>query len=164
MSTPDDAPVSRPGSGADLSRRMDQMERNHADLAKEVNSLAGTVALVVANQNHAAELNKLRFDALDTSVKASADKLGSFIDRVNGIISGEVKLPANEARIADWNQWRGNVDDKMEKSEGKLDEQAVLNGQVRLLGRLAVLLVTSNILALAAAIYSVVTATQKVIP
>lgn len=131
----------RPGSSIDLSRRMDRMEQNHEQLVKEVAGLTSTIARVELNQTHAEELNKLRFGALDVSVSNLGTKLDAFMARINALISGEVRLPQNDALMKDWRDWRADT-------EGRLDEQAVLNGQVRLLGRLAVLLVSGNVVAL----------------
>lgn len=142
----------RPGSGLDLSRRMDAMEKKHEELAKEVASLAGTVARVEQNQVHAAELNKLRFDALDLSIGNVGATLERFMGRINAIVAGEVKMPQaeeGERLVADYQAWRKEVDTDRE-------EQAVLNGQVRLLGKLAVILVTSQVLAIVAALYGLV--------
>lgn len=163
--TEPEAPA-RPGSSIDLSRRMDRMEQNHEQLAKEVAGLAGTISRVEINQKHAEELNVLRFTALDTAVKSVEATLGTavrslegtlgrFMDRINSIITGETRLPQNDALMQDYRDWRADVDEKLEASQAKLEEQAVLNGQVRLLGRLAVLLVSGNVLAIIAAVAAV---------
>lgn len=155
MTAPEEptTPPARPGSAQDLSRRMDRMEENHANLAREVGTLAGTVARVELNQKHAEELNKLRFDALDTAIKAIDGTLERFMGRINAIVTGEVKLPQaaqGERMVAEYLEWRKGVDTR-------LDNQDVLNGQVKLLGRLALLLVPSNLIAVAAAIYASLT-------
>lgn len=127
----------RPGSAADLSRRMDALERNH-------NTLAGTVQLIEANQRHAEELNKMRFESLETAVKGVGTDLKGFMLRIEGMISGEVEtVQSREGRalVADYKKWREKVDTTLD--------------QVRLMGRLGVLLVTSNLLAIAAAIYAI---------
>lgn len=126
------------------------MEQNHEALAKEVASLAGTVARVELNQAHAAELNKLRFDSLDTSIGGVSATLDRFMGRINAIVSGEVKLPQaqqGEKLVADYLAWREAVDSDRE-------DQEVLNGQVRLVGKIAVLLISTNFLAIIAAIYA----------
>ena len=89
------------------------MEQNHELLAKEVAGLTGTVARVEINQKHAEELNKLRFDALDQSIKNIDGTLERFMGRVNAIIAGEVKLPREaqaEADRADYLRWRERID------------------------------------------------------
>lgn len=156
MTAPEDASAPRPGSSQDLSRRMDRIEQSHEALAGQVTSLAGTVARVELNQTHQAELNKLRFDALDTGLGTVKDSLERFMGRINAIVAGEVKLPGSEAMMAEHLKWRGTVDAKLEASEGKLDEQAVLNGQIKLLGRLAVLLVGGNVFGLVIAIVALI--------
>lgn len=123
------------------------MEQNHAALAKDVASLAGTVSRVETNQKHAEELSKLRFDSLDVSVGTIRETLDRFMGRINAIISGEVRLPQSEQMMTDYFNWRAGVD-------RSLDEQAVLNGQVRMLGRLAVLLVSTNVVAVVAAVFA----------
>lgn len=124
----------RPGSAADLSRRMDALEKNH-------NSLAGTVQLIEQNQRHAEELNKMRFDSLETAVKGVGTDLKGFMARIEGMISGEIDTAQSRegrAILADYKKWREEVDTTLD--------------QVRFLGRLSVLLVSSNVLAIVAAI------------
>ena len=142
----------RSGSGADLARRMDRMEARQDSIETEVRTLAATVARVELNQEHATELNKLRFDALDTGLKALTGIVTDFIKRVEGIVDGTVETGQGRAgreMVADYQSWRRDVDNDRE-------DQAVLNGQVRLLGRLAVLLVSTNVLAVVVAAYALV--------
>src|SRR6478752_4035051 len=89
--TEQDAPTPRVGSTADLSRRMDRMEAAHDALGREVASLSDTIQRVELNQQHAYELNDLRFKSLDTAVGAIGTKLDSFMARMEGIITGEVQ-------------------------------------------------------------------------
>lgn len=137
------------GSNKDLARRMDRQERNHAALAKDVASLAGTVERVALNQQHSDELTKLRFDSLDTGLGTLKDTLDRFMGRINALITGEVRMPQAEQMVNEYLAWRASVDKA-------LDDQAVMNGQVRLLGKLAVLLITSNIASIAVAIFALV--------
>lgn len=152
MTDHDDTPASpRSATLADLGRRIDRLEARHELIEGEVRVLAATVARVEQNQNHAVELNKLRFDALDTGLKSVSAQLVDFMRRIEAIISGETQTPAmrqGEEMVADYRSWRTDVDHQLEA-------QAVMNGQVRLLGRIAVLLVSSNILAIAAAVYAI---------
>lgn len=146
----EDTTAARPGSGADLSRRMDRIEQRQDSIEQEVRSLATTVGRVEQNQVHATELNKLRFDALDAGIKAVSATLSDFMRRIEGVITGEIETQQSRTGrelVADYQTWRKGVDEA-------LDQQAVLNGQVRLLGRLAVLLASSQVLAIAAAIYA----------
>lgn len=135
-----DETTPRAGSSADLSRRMDRIEEAHA-------SLATTVARVELNQQHAEELNKLRFSALDAAVGNVAGKLDSFMARVEGIITGEVETNQTRqgrALVEDYTQWRETV-------EARLDSADTLATQVRLLGRMAVLLPVGSIISAAVA-------------
>lgn len=148
MTTDEQGATPRPGSTVDLSRRMDRMEEKYDDLAREVASLTGTVARVELNQAHQAELSKQSFAALDRGLDVVGGKLDAFITRVNGLISGEIRLPQNDALMADWREWRNGVENKLELSEAKLGEQAVLNGQVRLSANLLKILVGGNVVAI----------------
>lgn len=148
----------RPGSTGDLVRRMDSMERKHDDLAKEVTALTSTVATVVVNQDHARELTKLRFDALDdgqkaikTDVSAVKGELRDFMRRIEGILTGET--PSNQQRqgeelVADYKKWREAVDEDRK-------QQKVLAGQLSILARVATLLIGGNVLGLVIAVYAV---------
>jgi hypothetical protein len=113
MSDDDPQPL-RLGSTADLARRMDRIEARHETLEAEVRTLAATVARVEVNQINAAELNKLRFDALDTGLKSVGAQLGDFIRRIEGLITGEVQTAqTREAAqmVADYEKWRDGIDE-----------------------------------------------------
>ena len=145
----------RPGSSIDLSRRMDRIEARQDTIESKVTDLASVVSRVEQNQTHAREIDELRYKTLNTAIENLGATLNAFMGRVNAIISGEVRLPGNEALMKEWRDWRDSVNAKLELSEAKLDEQAVLNGQVRLLGKLAVLLVSGNVLAIIAAVAAI---------
>ena len=149
--TADETPP-RPGSTVDLSRRMDRMEEKHDDLAREVQGLTATVARVELNQKHAEELNTLRFTALDTAISSVSGKLDGFMARVEGIVSGEIETAQSRTGaglVEDYREWRAEVD-------GRLDKYEKFETQGRLLGRIAVLLVTSNVIAFVAAFAAIV--------
>lgn len=136
MSTPEDTTAPRPGSSVDLSRLMDRMEQNHEQLAREVSGLTGTVARVELNQKHAEELNKLRFDSLETGVGQANTKLDNFMARIEGLISGEVSTAqsrAGQELVEDYKKWRLTV-------ENRLDGAESFQSQGRLVGRVIVLL------------------------
>jgi hypothetical protein len=127
---------------------MDRMEEKHDDLAREVQGLTATVARVELNQTHAAELNTLRFSALDTAVGGIGGKLDNFINRIEGIVSGEIVTAQSKSgaeMVEDYRTWRSGVEDRLDRHD-KFETQG------RLLGRIAVLLVTSNLIAFVAAI------------
>lgn len=99
---------------------MDRLEQNHEALARDVTTLSATVARVELNQTHASELNKLRFDSLDTSITGVAGNLTSFMARINSIIMGETKLPQavqGEELVADYRKWRAQVDQRLDAGE-----------------------------------------------
>ena len=140
-----DEAASRPGSAVDLSRRMDRLEANHETLAKEVGALTATVGRVEINQQHAEELNRLRFSSLDLSVGNLTSELKGFMQRIEGMISGEIDTnQAREGRelVADYKRWRDDVDADRTR--------------ISTIGRLAVILIGGNALALLAALYAVV--------
>ena len=140
----DDMPSTRPGSGADLSRRIERLEHNYGELA-------ATVSRVEITLQHGDELNRLRFASLEGAInstgkdiaKVSTD-LEGFMARIEGLISGEIQTSATRQGaelVADYQKWRREVDND--------------RSRLALIGRIAVLLVTSNVLAWAAAIYAV---------
>ncbi len=150
MTTADETP-SRLGSSQDLARRMDRMEQKHEELAKEVTALTATVGRVEQNQTHVAELNRLRFDALDTGQKSLAAQLTDFIRRVEGMISGEVETTqARQGRelVTDYQHWRATVEDR-------LDSHDTFETQGRLLGRITLVLIGGNAIAIIAAIAAI---------
>jgi hypothetical protein len=70
---------------------MDRMEQRQDSMESTLASLSGTVARVESNQNHAEELNKLRFDGMKTSIDTLTGTVGAFIARIEGIIDGSVQ-------------------------------------------------------------------------
>jgi hypothetical protein len=80
-------PSTRPGSGADLSRRIERLEHKYDEVAL-------VVARVEANQQHAEELNRERFEGVKQAIHVNSAKLDAFIARVEGMISGEVQTTA----------------------------------------------------------------------
>jgi hypothetical protein len=161
-------PTARPGSGADLSRRMDRIEQRQDSIEQEMHSLATTVGRVEQNQAHATELNKLRFDALDAGIRGNTARLDAFIARIEGIITGEIDTQqGRQGRelIADYQRWRDTVDERLAiiytpeqraLIERRLDEHDRFVTQGTLLARLGVLIVSTNVLGLAVAIYAAI--------
>ncbi len=158
MSTEEPGSASaRPGTAADLSRRMDRMEIAHESLAREVAVMTTTIARVELNQSHAEELHKLRYEAttaavsgVETELKQHGDRVTTFIDRIEKVISGETSTPQarqGEALVKDYQSWRETV-------EARFDAAETLATQVRLLGRLAMLLVGGSVITTAVAVYA----------
>lgn len=126
---------------------MDRMEQNHEQVTRDLASLTGTVTRVELNQTHADELNKVRFASLDRSVEGVSGKLDAFMSRIEGIITGEIQLPMAreyDERRKDLAAWRDGVD-------GRLDGHDKFETQARLLGRLAIVLLTTNVISVVVA-------------
>jgi hypothetical protein len=137
----DEEPTIRVGSSADLARRMDRIEQRQEKQEAEMGVLTATVARVEINQNHAAELTKLRFDALERGVGDVAGTLKVFMGRIEGILSGEIvtqQSKAGQEMVADYREWREEVD--------------TFIAQGRLIGRLVNLLIAGNAIAIIAGI------------
>ena len=153
----------RPGTAADLSWRMDRLETNHESLSKEVGQLASTVARVELNQQHAEDLNKLRFTALDTSVAMIAADLKGFMARIDGIISGDVQTAQSRqgmAIIADFTKWRGEVNDRLEGIEDAPGRATAVNQNNRSLRQGAWVLIAA-LLSISSAIISSLIVTHR---
>jgi hypothetical protein len=153
MTGSDEDQVSTPtraGSGPDLARRMDRIEGRQDSIELEVRTLAATVGRVELNQQHATELAKLRFDAIDNGMKVGFGELGAFQARVEGMIDGTVQTQQQRQgaeMVADYLSWRKKVDAFMT--------------QGTLLSRLAVLLISTNVIAIVVAIVAAVSAAGK---
>jgi len=144
------------------------MEQNHETLTREVSSLKGTVGRVEQNQVHAEELNKLRFASLDTAVGTLTTDLKGFMSRIENIISGEIETAQSKqgkAILADYQRWHDEVDAKLAtvytpeqrmEIERRLDSHDKFETQGRLLARIGVLMLTSNVIAIIAAIAAVI--------
>lgn len=131
---------------------MDRMEEKYDALAGQFSTLAQTVTVIAREQGHQDQLASERHDNLKEKLAGVSAMLSGFMARVEGMIDGSIQTAQSRQGaelVADYQRWRARVDDT-------LDQQAVLNGQVRLLGRIAVLLASTNVLALFAAIYAVV--------
>lgn len=113
----DSAPAAptRVGSNADLARRMDRMETRQDTMESKVTDLTAVVTRVEQNQNHVAELNKLRFDALDTGVKTVDTKVSAFITRMEGLLTGEVQSHATE----EYAKFRNSTESRLEAIEDR---------------------------------------------
>jgi len=151
MSEADDPNLAsaRPGTTADLSRRMDRMEVSHEVLAKEVAGLTTTIARVELNQNHAEEVNKLRFDSIALGLSTLESKVTTFITRIESIIDGSASTAqsrAGEQMVKDYRLWRDSV-------EVRLDEADTLAIQLRFLSRIIVALTGGSLIATACAVY-----------
>lgn len=127
---------------------MDRLEEKHDELARHVAGLTGTVARIELNQGHAAELNKLRFDALDTGLVAVNSKLDAFMARIESIITGET-VPATARQgqelVAEYQRWRATVEERFDKHDA--DQTQTRLTIARWGGGLAVLAITVNIAA-----------------
>jgi len=128
---------------------MDRMEVSHESLAREVAGLTTTIARVELNQNHAEEVNKLRFDSIATGLSTVDTKMSTFITRIESIIDGSASTAqsrAGEALVKDYQLWRETV-------EVRLDEADTLAIQLRFLSRIIVALTGGSLIATACAVY-----------
>jgi len=128
---------------------MDRMEVSHEVLAKEVAGLTTTIARVELNQNHAEEVNKLRFDSIALGLSTLESKVTTFITRIESIIDGSASTAqsrAGEQMVKDYRLWRDSV-------EVRLDEADTLAIQLRFLSRIIVALTGGSLIATACAVY-----------
>src|SRR4051812_5309543 len=121
--------------------RLSRLEAKYDELAKQLGSAVATIDRVESNQQHAEELNKLRFTALDTSVGTLSTDLKGFMSRIEGLISGEVRLPQQERIMAEYLAFKDDT-------ETRLDLQDVRNGRIDLIGKVVWGLVGGNIVAI----------------
>lgn len=161
------AAPARPGTAADLSRRMDRMEENHDTLVANVNVLQATISRVELNQQHAEELNKLRTDATTLSLVSLESKLGAFMARIDSLMTGETTTSSTREILSRYEAFRQDVESRLpardevtqyrlwrERVESRLDEADVLATQVKLLGRVALLLLSGTVVSTVAALYA----------
>ena len=150
MTVPESTSSARPGTNLDMARRMDRMEAAHEILAREVSGLTTTIGRVELNQQHAEELNKLRFDAGSEAQKQLSTKLDVFIDRIEKIINGEVdtaQARQGQQMVADYLQWRKDVD-------ADRDEAANVHTQLKLLGRIGIIIMSGSTITTLAALFT----------
>lgn len=141
------------------------MEQRQDSQETQLRDMAAVVSRVELNQGHQLEVSKLRFDAIDIMMKTQAEtekgldaKLTAFMLRIDSLMSGETQTAMTRDILADYAKrnsdlaiWQKEVDD--DREEGK-----VFHAQVALLGKLAYILVSTNIVAVVIAIAAAVTA------
>jgi len=113
----------RAGTYADLSRRMDRMENRHEDLVEDVRNLSVVVSDVRKDVQHAAELAKLRFDAVELTMKHGFDEAGAHRQRIESIINGDVVTPQAKLIMDQYRQF----------TEQSIADRKSLNHRVELL-------------------------------
>ena len=177
MTHDDETPLPRAGTGADLARRMDRLEGRVDGIEGRLTVVTTTLTRVEANQQHADKLGELRYNALDTHMKQLDATLGAFIARIDSIISGETQTAQGRAGaelVADFVNWRkelvkeiGVIEDRLPDA-GEVEEYRSWRAKVDafmtqglLLGRLAVLLISTNVIAIVVAIGAAYNAAQK---
>lgn len=134
------------------------MEQRQDNIETEVRTLSATVARVEQNQAHATELNRLRFDALDTGLKSLAGQLDGFMKRVDGILTGEVETAQSKAGrelVIDYTQWRKSVDERLTDLKDRQDtSKARADGRFEAIswGRAVILLAFATVPAIIALI------------
>jgi len=107
--------------------------------------MSAAVARLSQNQDHATELSKLRFDALETGQRAIGAQLTEFMKRIEGVMTGEVQteqMRQGRELVEDYQSWRRDVDGD--------------RARLSLLGRLAIIALGGNALAIAAAVYAAI--------
>ena len=162
----EDTPLPKIGSIADIARRMDRIESRHETLEGEVRTLSQTVGRLEQNQLHGQELAKLRFDAIDQGQKQMTD----FMKRIEAMISGEVETAQQRQgreMVADYQEWRKSVEDRLPDDNEVIEyrdwRKDVDNDrqkanefitQGKFLGRLLLIVLSGNVLALLAGLYA----------
>lgn len=110
----------RSGSYADLSRRMDRLETSHEGLARQVATIATSLAKIETSQDHLEELMRLRLDMVSTATGAMSVRLDALAGRFEDAIAGRIPNPQVEQyyeerkRNAEWregiNRWMAQRD------------------------------------------------------
>lgn len=154
MSDEEQAAPARAGSTADLSRRMERVERRQDTIEGKVTELAAVVGRVEANQSHLIELNQLRFSSLDSGLKSLATNFEAFASRINSLISGESTTQQGARLMAEYEAFRSTT-------LARLEEHDKFETQGRLLARLAVILVSTNVIAIVVSVAAAVSAVAK---
>lgn len=135
--------TSRPGSGADLSRRMERIEARQDEQAREQADLKSAVARVEQSIVHQNQLYERDFKSLNESVGRMGSVLDKFMARMEGLIDGSIETTqTRQGRelVEDYQDWRREVDADRTR--------------IHFLGRVVTFLLTTNVLALAAGLYA----------
>lgn len=149
----------RPGTYADLSRRMDRQDERSDALESEVRTMGLALSRVEQNQQHQAQLAEYQFKGLDSSVKTLTSTQEAFIKRIEGIITGEVQTQQSrqgQAIVEDFIQWRKGVDARLDgfddREERRTGVMSALSGAKGII--LMICAIASPIVAAAAIIFS----------
>jgi hypothetical protein len=103
------------------------MEGRQDSLEAKVLDLTTVVTRVEVNQNHALELNKLRFDTLDTSLKTLTSEVTAFMSRVTSLMTGETETALGARMLREYEEFRVSTANRLEAMETralKIDTQS----------------------------------------
>lgn len=114
----------RPGSTADLARRVENLERSHADLAKAVNDQSHRLEMVQLEQKHSSEMMNSKFAGLEKLAEETSRDLKELIKFIQSAMSGdpEAQSPTAKAMLEEYRDFQREVFDHMKTSTTKTAE------------------------------------------
>lgn len=114
----------RPGSTADLVRRVERLEQSQSELAKAVNDQNHKLELVQVEQRHASEMMDSKFSGLEKLAEETSHDLKDLIKFIQSAMSGapESQSPAAKAMIEEYRDFQREVFDHMKAQTLKSEE------------------------------------------
>jgi hypothetical protein len=122
MTTEETSP--RPGTTADLARRVERLEMSHAELAKAVSDTNHKLDLVQAEQRHVYELMNTKFTGLETLSHETARDLKELLKFIQNAMAGapEAQSPAAKALMDEYREFQRTVREHIVATAKKNEE------------------------------------------
>ena len=122
--TANDEASPRPGSTADLVRRVERLELSHSELAKAVNDQGHKLDLVQLEQKHASEMMNSKFSGLEKLAEETSRDLKDLLKFIQSAMSGapEAQSPATKAMIEEYRDFQREVFEHMKTQTLKSEE------------------------------------------
>lgn len=114
----------RPGSTADLVRRVERLEQSHGELAKAVNDQSHKLELVQLEQKHASEMMNSKFAGLEKLAEETSHDLKELIKFIQSAMSGapETQSPVAKAMLEEYREFQREVFEHMKTQTLKSEE------------------------------------------
>ena len=116
-----DESTPRPGSTADLARRVENLEKSHVDLAKAVTDYGHKLDMVQLEQKHSSELMDERFSGLKGLAEETSHDLKELMKFIQSAMNGapEAQSPVAKAMLEEYREFQREVFDHMKTQTTK---------------------------------------------
>ena len=116
-----DETLPRPGSNADLSRRVERLEMSHADLHKMVTETNHKMDLVTVEQRHVQELMNTKFSGLEALAQETSHELKELNRFIQAAMTGqpEAQSPLAKQMMEEYREFQREVFNHIQQTNTK---------------------------------------------